>query len=431
MMADRPGGATRGLAVLLFLAVLFLPCVVHADPAATLKTGLAAACAGDPAKGDELASAFPGSRLLEAHVSDFRGRPGRARHALLLPDGAEVRVVRLFPLGQLRRVSLELHAPKPVMAVAADGDCAVIEGRRLVYAGDAADRLEILEAQLEAVVATEPLNPPVPAGTDPGGLAVALIDTGVNYLLPSVTGRLARDAAGKVLGYDFWDGDDRPYDLDTGRSPFFPLHHGTAVASVLLREAPGVRLVPFRFPRPDMARMADVVAAADGAGVRLVNMAMGSVKRDDWDAFENAARARPHMLFVVSAGNDGRDIDGRPVYPAALGLDNILTVTSADAFGRLAQGSNWGRTSVDIMVPGEQVDVIDHRGVAGKASGSSFAVPRVTALAARLWAAHPDWSAAEMKRALLSRARPSPRQPDLPLKHGWIPDPLDDYLPQR
>ena len=62
----------------------------------------------------------------------------------------------------------------------------------------------------------------------------------------------------------------------------------------------------------------------------------------DWRSFEQAAAKHPEMLFVVSAGNNGRDIDTRPVYPAALKLANMITVTSAGADGRLARGSNWG-----------------------------------------------------------------------------------------
>ena len=186
------------------------------------------------------------------------------------------------------------------------------------------------------------MNPPVPLGLDPGGVLVAVIGSGLNYQLPNIAARLARDEGGRILGYDFWDNDARPLDIDTGRSPFFPLHHGTAANSIILREAPNTRIAPYWFPRPNMALMADVVAHADAVGARIVNLAMGSNKEDDWRAFESAARGRSHMLFIVSAGNNGHDIDRSPVYPAALALTNMVTVTSADAFGNLAEGSNWG-----------------------------------------------------------------------------------------
>jgi len=349
-------------------------------------------------------------------------------------SGDEVRVERLFPLGRLRRVTIEYHRQvandrmRPLMSVALNAECVVLRAARIDY--DAEGRAEALAGlgpDLRQEISRQPLNPPIPPGKDPGGVAVAMVDTGVNYLLEPVAQRLARDASGRPLGFDYWDMDDRPFDVDTARSPFFPLHHGTAVASILLREAPNARIIPYRYPRPDMTRMADLVADADGHGVAIVNMAMGSIKRADWDALAEAAARRPHMLFVVSAGNDGRDIDKDPVYPAMLKLPNFLVVTSADAFGRLADGSNWGRDGVDVMVPGEQVPVIDHRGAEGKASGSSFAVPRVAALAARLLAKNPAWRGAELKRAIIARARPSRFHDTPPVRHGWIPDPTDDF----
>ncbi len=415
----------------------------RADAAEFMHFAIAQACrnpipAGAKA-GPELARRFGGARLLEARTFSFRGQPGRAQFGLLLANGDEVKIARLFPMGRLRRITIDYYRglgkdrTRPVLSAAVNSECRVLRAAGIEYDGQGrAETLVALAADLKKVLSEQPLNPPVPAaknspGKDRGGVRVAHVDTGVNYLLDAINSRLARDSAGRALGVDYWDGDDRPFDMDTGRSPFFPLHHGTAVASIIWREAPAVRLIPYRYPRPDMSRMAALVADADAKGVVIVNMAMGSNKRRDWEALADEAARRPHMLFVISAGNDGRDIDKTPVYPAALDLENFLVVTSADDFGRLAEGSNWGRTHVDVMAPGERVPVTDHRGAAGKASGSSFAVPRVTALAARLLAKHPGWRAAELKRAIIARARPSRFYDELPVRHGWIPDPADDF----
>ena len=424
--ALRPYAAVIGLASTLTA----LTAIADETPA---RRALAWACMGDSSEIGSLQRKFPGSSLLDVRVRSFRGQPGQSQHVLGLPSGGQLRITKVFPLGQLRRVSIEFYTPRlggglrPYEAVRGDGACRESQTRRIDYdVGDRAERLIIRRGDDHQYV---PLNPPVPPGRDPGGVLVAVIDTGLNYQLPNIAARLARDEDGRILGYDFWDNDARPFDIDTGRSPFFPLHHGTAVTSIILREAPNARIAPYRFPRPDMALMADLVAHVDAVGARIVNLAMGSNREDDWRAFELAARGRPHMLFIVSAGNNGRDIDRAPVYPAALSLTNMVTVTSADAFGKLAEGANWGRTHVDIMVPGERVPVIDHRGVASQASGSSFAVPRIAALAARWLAANPSWTAKRLKQAILSRARPSPRQSILPLAYGWLPDPTDDYLP--
>lgn len=318
-------------------------------------------------------------------------------------------------------------ALRPVIMARLAADCSHVLARAIDYGQDGrAKALADLNKDLHVAGTWQPLDPPVPPGNDPGGVRVAHIDSGVNYLLAGVSSRLARKADGAAIGFDFWDDDPRPFDLSPTGSPFFPLHHGTAVASILLAEAPKASLIPYRYPRPDMSRMAAVVAAAAEAGAAIVMMPLGSNRREDWQAFAEAAARHPHMLFIVSAGNDGRDIDTHPVYPAALDLANMIVVTSADDFGRLAPGSNWGTTSVDVMVPGEGVEVIDHRGAKGKASGSSFAVPRLAALAARLKASHPDWRAPQLIQAIRRRAAPPMMRGGQVVAFGWIANPLDD-----
>ena len=306
-------------------------------------------------------------------------------------------------------------------------DCTPAVARAVAYDDGTLSGLIHLDPVTGAEQNREPLNPPVPDGADPVGVRVGHIDTGVVYTLSLFDGRLARGPGGRLVGYDFWDDDARPFDLDTGASVFQPRRHGTAVASIVLREAPGAALVPVRYPRPDMARMADAVTFLRDAGVRIVLMALGSNRQDLWDGFATAAHAAPDVLFVVSAGNDGRDIDAEPVFPAALDLANMVVVTSADGFGRLAPGSNWGAHAVDVMVPGEGIAVIDHRGAKTQASGASFAAPRVAALAARLLAGDPALTTTSLIDALKARARPPRARGAPPVAWGWIPDPADDF----
>ncbi|MEP5871533.1 MAG: S8 family serine peptidase, partial [Marinomonas sp.] len=118
------------------------------------------------------------------------------------------------------------------------------------------------------------------------------------------------------------------------------------------------------------------------------------------------------------------DIHANPLWPSALKLDNIIVVTSSDAFGHLAEGSNWGETSVDLMVPAENQPVVDFRGAKGRASGTSYAVPRVAALAARMLSKSPALSAADLKAKIFARAT-KPRKDGL-VAVGWIIDPSQD-----
>jgi subtilisin family serine protease len=311
-------------------------------------------------------------------------------------------------------------ARHPLFLATADHSCTIHTARGVTY--DAAGRpewLQDLDSRLRPVGEPEPLNPPVPAGIDSPGVPIGLIDSGVNYLLPAIAAGLARSPEGEILGYDYWDLDRRPFDISLIPDPFFPGHHGTLTASLVLEGAPVAKLVPYRYPRQDMARMAALVDDAAARGVRVMNLSLVSQNRAEWLPFEAAAAAHPEMLFVVAAGNYGRDIERQPHYPASFTLANMVVVTSATADGRLTDGVNWGARSVDLMVPGENVVPLDFDGERRPVSGSSYATARATALAACLLAEHPELSTAGLKAALFKEARPSEARE---VAEGFVPD---------
>ncbi|MDE0457111.1 MAG: S8 family serine peptidase [Chromatiales bacterium] len=375
---------------------------------------VAAVCSADEPAASALTLSLGGGIELSREPLRVRDRAVGVRHSLMLRDGARIRIDRIEPEGILRRVVATYSEPsrsgyRPVLLALAGSACNVMAGRRLVYDARGMRRsIEFLESNLKRAVQVEPLNPPVPAAAagdaQQGDVRVAHVDSGVDYRLPRIASRLARDADGALVGFDFWDLDARPFDANPAHSAFHPQRHGTRTASLILEEAPVAVLVPYRYPRHHMSRMPQLVEHAAAAGVRIMNISMGSRRLSDWTAFEAAARAHPEMLFVVSAGNDGADIDETPVWPAALALDNLLTVTSSDASGLPARGSNWGRVSVDLAVPAEEVPVTAFDGRVREVSGSSYAAARVSALAACLLAAHPQWTVSELVSAILDRA---------------------------
>ena len=61
------------------------------------------------------------------------------------------------------------------------------------------------------------------------------------------------------------------------------------------------------------------------------------------------------MLFVVAAGNNGRNNNSTPMYPACYALDNLISVAYVDAHGNLAFDSNYGVSTVDIAAPGADI----------------------------------------------------------------------------
>ena len=66
----------------------------------------------------------------------------------------------------------------------------------------------VAPAEPACETATEPIGPPVPRGRDPGGVAVALIDSGIAYDLPEVSKRLSSclsiGTAYPLLGTVLW-----------------------------------------------------------------------------------------------------------------------------------------------------------------------------------------------------------------------------------
>ncbi len=267
------------------------------------------------------------------------------------------------------------------------------------------------------------MEPDMPPGQDPGGIAVAIIDSGVNYTLERIAGRLARDEQGECLGYDFHDNDRKPFDLVPGQKPGSGRHHGTRVAGIFLREAPQARLIPYRYRAHSFETFAEIVDAIAESPARIVIMSLGGYQKKDWERFRKAAEANPDILFIISAGNDGRNVDEKPIYPSGFKLDNALVVASTDAFGRLPLASNWGPETVDVSTPGEGIETFDHTGAKTFVSGSSFAVPRIAALAARFKAINPDWSAQDIKSAIVALAGPSPGDRTQRTKYGWIANP--------
>jgi hypothetical protein len=346
---------------------------------------------------------------------------------LLSGSGSKLEVMRIEQNGLLLRFAAELYERgeeglRPVMQALAGGDCGILGGARISVVSEGLVLLQRLAADLDTVTATEKLEVPWPEGKDPGGPRVALVDSGLAYDLPLFADRLARDESGAPLGYDFWDMDPRPYDADISRSPFLPIRHGTMVASVIVRETETAALIPYRYPRPDMERLGDLVERAAAARARILVMPLGSNKPEDWRAFEVAMKEHPELLAIISAGNNGRNLDEAPLWPGALRLENALVVTSSDLDGRLGPGSNWGPKSVDLMIPAEEVRVINFRGGEQVAAGSSFAVPLVAAMALRILADNPEIATSALKDEILSHATGLPGD-EVVVSHGWIRDP--------
>ncbi|QSQ21464.1 S8 family serine peptidase [Pyxidicoccus parkwayensis] len=106
---------------------------------------------------------------------------------------------------------------------------------------------------------------------------------------------------------------------------------------------------------------------------------------------------RAGILFVCSAGNDGKnlDLDNYTSFPAEYVFPNILTVGASDPSDHRASFSNYGRQKVDVFAPGVSILSTVPGGGYAVYEGTSMAAPHVTGLVALLHAQAPerDWRA--------------------------------------
>ena len=171
------------------------------------------------------------------------------------------------------------------------------------------------------------------------------------------------------------------------------------------------------------------------AGARIVNMSMQFVDNNQCGlpgtdetrqkaletnailgyGIEYARRQGKDVLWVFAAGNECREA----IYasPASLTLhypDNTIAVASIDSTGIISAFSNGGN-GVEISAPGGGIFSTLPRTCAfgrctdqwGTLSGTSMAAPTVSGVATLILSAHPQFTAAELKRCLVaSRSGP-------------------------
>ncbi len=259
------------------------------------------------------------------------------------------------------------------------------------------------------------------AGIPEREVIVAIIDTGVDYMHPDLAdnmwineGEIPGDNVDNdnngyiddIYGWDFYNGDatvchytySEKYNKNVASKEDND-NHGTHIAGIIAAVAnnnTGIAGIASNIKIKIMALKINGGAKGDGdvnnaveaikyatmMGADICNLSWGTqVYSED---LENVIR-ESDMLFVAAAGNTGADNDKKPVYPANLNLDNVMSVTFVDSDGDMTGYSNFGSSTVDLAAPGDDI----YSTIVGgydSMSGSSMAAPQVTGIAALLYA---------------------------------------------
>lgn len=219
-------------------------------------------------------------------------------------------------------------------------------------------------------------KPRVPPGRDPGGTGIAIVGPGVDYTVPEIAGRLARDGEGEIVGFDLIDGDRRPY-----AALAVPPDAAARAVHIVLSGARASRLVVFRADGAELTSIgrAIAMAAMSPARVVLLDAQAGATLR--WEGLAAVSQRLADRLVVLAAdGALGRSAE-------ADGLANVLLVRGCVRTGAECVAAGDDLTSVDVVVP---VDT-----GAGETSGDAAA--RLAALAGRALAGGPQLDGAVLK----------------------------------
>ncbi|MEI6416589.1 MAG: S8 family peptidase [Verrucomicrobiota bacterium] len=276
--------------------------------------------------------------------------------------------------------------------------------------------------------------------TSAESVVVAVIDTGIRYTHEDLAANMWHEddpIYGTIYGWNFSVKDDDIKKSD----PMDGFGHGTACAGIIgavgnsgvgvVGVAWNVKLMALKFLNDQgVGLVSDGASAIDFAcehGAKILNCSWGYVSSEEDPVFKNVisnndssvlqaavSRARDQGVIVVAAaGNEGKDNDLNPEYPANYPLDNIVSVASTTEDNQLASFSSYGATTVHLAAPGEEIfstwarsdsDYLDaqtRQKILGASNasevdkapcGTSFSVPQVVGALALLKQQFPTWT---------------------------------------
>jgi subtilisin family serine protease len=136
----------------------------------------------------------------------------------------------------------------------------------------------------------------------------------------------------------------------------------------------------------DSLPLGTVLAAVDYArrmGAHVINLSLGTPTYTQ--SLKNVIDAAAGSIVVCAAGNDGRDNESTPFYPASYSSANIIAVAASTQDDGLASFSNYGGTAVDVAAPGTNIlSTWPFQTGYAYLGGTSMAAPIVSGLAALL-----------------------------------------------
>ncbi len=310
-----------------------------------------------------------------------------------------------------------------------------MKNRRRLGLGNLVENLEP-RTLLTAVIPNDPLFPQqyalqkidapdawgITTGTN--DVVVAVLDSGIDLNNPDLAANIwtnpnpnANPAEPSAIhGWNFLDNNNNVQDNNV---------HGTAVSSVLgavTNNGTGiagvdwnVKILPIEVGTllgvDDNAVAAGInyVTQLKNQGVNIVAINASYISFTpptgaEISAIQSAGNAG--ILYVAAAGNAGLNLDN--LFPSSFLPSNLIFVASTDENDKLASDSSFGSKTVAVGAPGVDATVDIPGGLTLSLSGTSFAAPVVSGIAALLKSRFPAATMTQIKNAILSSGDPDP-----------------------
>lgn len=237
-----------------------------------------------------------------------------------------------------------------------------------------------LETQLAATTLDLATAQVITEGID---VNVAILDGGIDFDHPE----FVEKSGGVFSGWDFIDNDSIANDEPGGSCS----GHGTFVAGVVKLVAPASHIYAYRVldttGEGDGYNIAAAVLKAIADSCKVINISFGMIGENV--ALDDALRfARDNDVMVIAAaGNDSTD--SNLIFPFPASRYYCIAVAALDSLNYRADFSNFG-VKVNVCAPGTAIYAPYLDTLYGWWSGTSFAAPFVTGLAALIYSLNPD-----------------------------------------
>jgi subtilisin family serine protease len=240
------------------------------------------------------------------------------------------------------------------------------------------------------------------------------------------------------------DADISPDKLGLVSKPNFTAYHGTHVAGIIgaKREngigmdgiADNIEILMLK-DNGTIRELRDTCLAlairfAVDHGAKIINLSFGKPYTWNKKAVDEAIKyaMQKDVLLIHAAGNTGQDLDQQDHYPNPDYLDGGKAVAwievgasgYKDDSTLAATFSNYGKKSVDVFAPGEQIYSTLPFNQYASWDGTSMAAPVVTGLAALIREYYPRLTAVQVKEIIVNSVVPSPFLSDKCITGGVV-----------